>query len=378
MSDDFFNSFDPRATSREDETKIPMIIAAHTSMLAIALILYICRMVSRSRPTFKLSWDDYLITIAVGIVVTTYALTIYSTSLGYGRHIEFLKPADAPLYIKLTWATQILWSWGVTFIKLSVAAMLLRIQRDTLWRVGMGACIVYLIVSAVVTMALQMTECKPMEFYWNKTIKGTCRSRQDVFNAVLGTSITLLLSDVLFALLPLTFIFSLRRPLRDKLVLAFLMSLGLLCTIAGTRKLIYVKEFQKLNEKDTTWSSVEMRVWAFAESYVGIMAACIPCLRAMFESGLKKIGISLTTTSRTGARSDTRGTAPSGRFAHGDFEMISSTAHVSRHNGRHSIDKPGKDWDGTSIPESEEAIVPHHGIVRKTDFTVRTEQRGRW
>ncbi|KAF1810948.1 hypothetical protein P152DRAFT_378048, partial [Eremomyces bilateralis CBS 781.70] len=262
------------------------------SMLAIALILYICRMVSRSRPTFKLSWDDYLITIAVGFVITNYSITIYSTSLGYGRHIEFLEPADAPLYIKLTWANQIIWSWGVMFIKLSVAAMLLRIQRDILWRVGMGACIVYLIVSAIVTMALQMTECTPIEYYWNKTtIQGTCRTREDVFRAVLATSIALILSDVVFALLPLTFIFSLRRPLRDKLVLTFLMGLGLLCTAIGTRKLFYAKEFQRVNEKDTSWSSVEMRVWAYAESYVGIMAACIPCLRAMFESGLKKIGI---------------------------------------------------------------------------------------
>lgn len=64
MSGDFFHSFDPRATSREHETKVPLIIAAHTSMLVIACASYICRMVSRTRPTFNLGWDDYLITLA--------------------------------------------------------------------------------------------------------------------------------------------------------------------------------------------------------------------------------------------------------------------------------------------------------------------------
>ncbi|KAF1814734.1 hypothetical protein P152DRAFT_369220, partial [Eremomyces bilateralis CBS 781.70] len=266
---------------RKDETKVPLLLGVQTTLLVIALILYICRMVSRLRPTFNLHWDDYLITIAVALVISSYGITVHNITLGYGRHIEILKPTDASLYTKMVFVNQILWQWGVTFIKLSVAAMLLRIQRDTLWRVGMGACIVYLLVSAVVTMTLQVTECKPIEFYWNKkTIQGTCRPQHVVWNSVLATSITFIFSDVLFALLPLTFIFSLTRPLREKLVLAFLMGLGLLCTVAGIRKLFYVSQVHKQN--DATWDTVEMGLWGFTESYIGIMAACIPCLRAMF------------------------------------------------------------------------------------------------
>ncbi|KAF1815683.1 hypothetical protein P152DRAFT_496322 [Eremomyces bilateralis CBS 781.70] len=311
MSDDFFNSFDPRATNREHETKAPIIVAVHTSLLVIALILYICRMVSRSRPTFNLHWDDYLITIAMVLVLISYSIMIYTITLGYGRRFELI--TDGTQYVKMIWVTQVLWQWGLTFIKLSVAAMLLRIQRATVWRIGMSACIVYLVVFAVVTMSLQLTECKPLEFYWNKSIiQGTCRSRHDVWKAILATSIAIIFSDVLFSLLPLTFIFLLNRPLRDKLVLAFLMGLGLLCAVAGIRKLFFISVVQP--QQDMAWDAVEMGLWASAESYIGIMAACIPCLRAMFENGLKKMGISLTSPRAT-QRSTIGGTKPSGRFA---------------------------------------------------------------
>jgi hypothetical protein len=96
-------------------------------------------------------------------------------------------------------------------------------------------------------------------------------------------------SDIILSLLPLTFIHKIHRPLREKVLLAFLMGLGLFTSAAATTKLIVLFRNNAIN-RDPTYEAVKPLIWANLEQNIGLIAACIPPLRFLLDKALTKLG----------------------------------------------------------------------------------------
>jgi hypothetical protein len=117
-----------------------------------------------------------------------YIVSVMSIPNGYGRHIEFASPLQIENFLRLTFISEPLWVWSLTFTKISIAFMFLRIQNSPAWKAVMSFAIFYLLASAIVTTSLQFTECVPLRMYWEKVPGGTCRSPSSVQKAIIGTS----------------------------------------------------------------------------------------------------------------------------------------------------------------------------------------------
>jgi hypothetical protein len=83
------------------------------------------------------------------------------------------------------------------------------------------------------------------------------------------------------------------------------MGLGVLCAAASIPKFISYSVFA--SGGDTTKNASGVVVWSQIELYIGITAACIPMLRSFFEGALRRIGVSITNSSRGVTRSRTSG-----------------------------------------------------------------------
>jgi hypothetical protein len=99
-------------------------------------------------------------------------------------------------------------------------------------------------------------------------------------------------SDFFFSLIPITFIFKIQVPLREKIVLCVLMGLGLIASVASILKA--VKSDTLRQSRDNTWDSVPFVIWGFVEEHLAIIAACVPCLKALFERLLRRVGVTVT------------------------------------------------------------------------------------
>jgi hypothetical protein len=95
------------------------------------------------------------------------------------------------------------------------------------------------------------------------------------------------------------------RARREKIVLCFLMGLGILCAAASIPKFISYSVFA--SGGDTTKNGPGVVVWSQIELYVGITAACIPMLRSFFENSMRRLGLSITNSSRATPKSRTSG-----------------------------------------------------------------------
>jgi hypothetical protein len=69
-----------------------------------------------------------------------------------------------------------------------------------------------------------------------------------------------ILTDVACASLPLIFIRKINRPIREKLVLALLMALGLFASACGMAKLALLQDLY--TSTDPNWDSVSLAIWA--------------------------------------------------------------------------------------------------------------------
>jgi hypothetical protein len=96
-------------------------------------------------------------------------------------------------------------------------------------------------------------------------------------------------SDILFALLPLMFIYKIQRPFREKIVLAILMSLGLVASAAAIAKVVILSRLP--TSGDPTWVGADAFIWTNLEESIGMMAACITMLKSLFERALKRCGL---------------------------------------------------------------------------------------
>jgi hypothetical protein len=100
-------------------------------------------------------------------------------------------------------------------------------------------------------------------------------------------AVVFIVSDVLFSLLPITFIVQIRCSVFEKLVLTFIMGLGMLASISGIIKLVGITQWA--STKDPTWDLVPLLVWSFGEEFIAIIAACIPCLKGPFTRMFQSI-----------------------------------------------------------------------------------------
>jgi hypothetical protein len=215
---------------------------------------------------------------------------------GYGYHSVDLSPETLVQFAHLALVAEPLWVWEVTFIKISVAFMFLRLSRavswPTAWRFLMHFSIFYLFASASIVLVYQMTECTPLRFYWNTTVPGGhCRSPETVRIGIIGTSVVFAFSDFQFSLLPLTFILTLNRPIRERVAVACLMGLGLTASIIGCLKFIDFN--QLIVTTDPTYMMVIWKMGSLAEAKIGMIAANMPPLKSWGEDVLAKVRSSI-------------------------------------------------------------------------------------
>ena len=70
------------------------------------------------------------------------------------------------------------------------------------------------------------------------------------------------------------------------------MGLGLIASIASILKAVNSPILKQ--SFDNTWDSVPLVIWGFVEEHLAIIAACIPCLKALFERLLRRAGLTIS------------------------------------------------------------------------------------
>jgi hypothetical protein len=94
--------------------------------------------------------------------------------------------------------------------------------------------------------------------------------------------------DFILALMPIHLIRRLNRRTSEKILICFMMSLGMM---AGVISLYKVAITDKTFKGDLMSGTVILSMWNELEALLGIVAACVPCLKAPGERLLHRFGL---------------------------------------------------------------------------------------
>ncbi len=220
-----------------------------------------------------------------------------------GTRPEYLPFSSVNQVAPLSLVAEITSTWSVALLKTSIAVMLLRFQRTQGWARFLYLMIGVQVVTAAFVTIMQSTRCIPIQGLWDPTITDKrCWSEEAFMISLTVASVLVIVTDVVYAAIPLTFLRHIRRSMHDRLIIGFLMSLGLFASAASVVKTVMVQRFNESD--DHPGHGMSIALWASIEAQVGIIAACIPCLRAPFLRLLGRLGISTESSSGgTGGKS---------------------------------------------------------------------------
>ncbi|KAK4171237.1 hypothetical protein QBC36DRAFT_340353 [Triangularia setosa] len=288
-----------------DVSKASLVVGTISFLHLISWTLYGARIWTRLRPIPRLFVDDYLITLAVLFDLASYVFLMIAVHYGIGRHNYYVPTDHEVLAEKWLFLSQPVFPWSLAFSKMSIACMLVRIRRDQrVWAWSMYFIMVFVVLIAINTNVFQLSMCRPLWAVWDRSDPNAhCMDPVVAQTSIYVNSALNVVTDFALSLAPITFIIHLQRPLREKIVVACIMGLGIFASSACIAKTFHVQDYGKTG--DSLMDCVPVTIWSMVEMQLAIIASCIPCLKQLFERGLRRLGLLSTqhsSDSSTGTR----------------------------------------------------------------------------
>ncbi|KAI5779939.1 hypothetical protein DFH27DRAFT_364236 [Peziza echinospora] len=190
------------------------------------------------------------------------------------RHISFFK---SQLFVL-----------GVNSIKVSIALLLMRLATLSKYKRFLWGTIGFMVCFTIACLGTLIFNCSPVAGAWDPKVKaaGHCYSKTVFKNIGLFNTVVNVVTDVMFATIPIPLIWKLQIGTRTRISLALILGLGYFACAAGIVK--GVKQANYLKIKDSTFWE-EIGTWGYIQMCVGIIAACVPTLKPLFKAvtGLK-------------------------------------------------------------------------------------------
>lgn len=219
-----------------------------------------------------------------------FGLVLAAIPYGFGRHSFYISAQDHQQASKLLYLSSLPSFWAVAFGKIAIALLLLRLKTGRLWYIFLWAMCAVQLATAIVATVMPLARCTLLSAAWlSKTELRDCWPARVINMAVYVRGAIAISSDLVFAAIPLTFLNSIRRSLRERLVVAFLLGLGVFTAMAVVVKVILAPKYWQTG--DFLWDCVGIVTWSILEGEMGVIAGTVPCLKSPFEKILRRVGL---------------------------------------------------------------------------------------
>lgn len=260
-----------------DQNRSGGLLATTLLVTVLAIILVTLRMIVRIWIVKKVGWDDWTIILAaLGHPIGT-GLVIAQIAWGFGRHAFYLSDHEFREYQKFSYGEWLQTFATLTFTKISICLILLRITIGRGYIRSLQALIAALILSNVVLSVLWIVQCRPDPAKaWIKEIPGTCFGKGQLQRIIISQALISIISDFMLSAAPVIILRNLQISFSSKIGLFVLMGLGV---ITGSLSIVRTVLNGQNVTNDPTWLSIPNWYWRTWEVFFGIVAACIPTLR---------------------------------------------------------------------------------------------------
>ncbi|KAJ4300007.1 hypothetical protein N0V90_005255 [Kalmusia sp. IMI 367209] len=265
-------------------------------------------------------------------------------------------------FAKVSYIHSILVMVGISCVKISIAFSLLRLTATKSQAHFLWGAVVFIVAITIASAGTLIFQCVPVEAAWDSSLRpapvGTgdahCFSNTTFRDLGLVNSIFKIVTDILFATLPIPLVWKLQINIRTKISLIVVLSLGWFACAAAI-----VKAAQQWTVlEDPEWTIHDsFNVWNYIELTIGIVAASLPALKPLFNWALNTAR-AISSGGRTKATG--RPSACNGANALGYHNMDSQ---FSNSIPMHSLVGKGNTAGDERNPYSVQLTTQHSGKV---------------
>ncbi|KAK8087644.1 hypothetical protein PG997_002605 [Apiospora hydei] len=278
----------------------PVIMGLTWTFAGLAIIATALRVYVRKTVANGISWDDWLMCIAVCFNIVSQSFVTIAYTHGLGKHDVNLTPDQMMGVLKWMWLANTPGLLVSIFARISIAVLLIRlfgIHRWLRWYLIIFTAICT--VLTIVVLPCTYLQSTPVSGNWNPF---AIEKRWDpiIYMTLAYLSQSLwTFSDLTFVLFPILVIWRLQMALRQRVGLALIMSVSLLTMALSILKTIGLKTIAEQQAdptaKDVEYNASLMILWSCLEQAFVIIMGCVPPLRALAKLEMaKSISISLS------------------------------------------------------------------------------------
>ncbi|KAL2193798.1 hypothetical protein P885DRAFT_71812 [Corynascus similis CBS 632.67] len=196
--------------------------------------------------------------------------------MGMGKHIWELDQETFKETMKIMMLGGALtYNLTTMFIKLSILSFYLRFSVERSFRIAVYLVMFIAFGYSIPNAFLFLYVCRPIPSYWDWAIQGTCINQQAIFDA---SNILNMVTDFMILLLPFWMLRPLRLPLSKTLGIGLILAAG--GFVCGVSTMRMVTGITGAGNMDITWHYPVNLIWCLVEEYIGLICACLPCLKA--------------------------------------------------------------------------------------------------
>ncbi|KAL4922632.1 hypothetical protein BDW62DRAFT_196636 [Aspergillus aurantiobrunneus] len=269
---------------KAEQGRALFIVSILFGVLAVASVAM--RFVSRRMRSASLGLDDYIMFVAIWLIIAGTVLTILTvTHGGIGLHAQEAGLDAIMFAAKMVFILQVVYAIGLSLVKTSLMVLyyhLFGIRKSFRIAIYVVGTIVWL--WAFCNILESMLVCRPISANWDPAAapSTTCGNRKATF---IVSGFWNMITDFMVMLLPVPYIWGLQLPLGRKIGLIVTFCLGLFIsatTVARVFGLI------KIDFMDMTSTGALPLVWTVLEMNLSVIAANLPVLRHVFAAILPR------------------------------------------------------------------------------------------
>ena len=223
----------------------------------------------------------------------------------------------------------------------------------------------------------------------------------------LGGSLPNVIIDFVLVIMPLPYVWRLRAPVGQRLIIAGMFALGLFVCIVSAVRLSEVMAIRN-DDQNITYNLKDFMLWSIVEVHIGIVCACLPSMRRLLSAiGLNRLFSRGSSADKRSGGANTPGTNTkksglvtiSGSGSHAkkpsrnpwsqigltkiesEEDVHEMTNQMNQQGRTQSEVETGHRSSGDSVlvvqrPESQPNKNKNNGIVVQRDWTVRVDHQG--
>ncbi|KAL0930378.1 uncharacterized protein CTRU02_214453 [Colletotrichum truncatum] len=274
------NSHEPEPLVNKRSTILSLVI----SFQVISWLFVGFRLHTRARVVKSLGWDDFFVVLSLLSITTGTTGVCVATKFGMGKHMSTLSSEQIRNYLLTFYVANGSYQMSTAFIKISLLFQYLRIfDTPCFLRKACIATIVFIGLWATPYSILGWIPCYPIYAYWDWRFSATRWAYGSldphVFFGTYASHATVnVFLDLVVLAIPVPLYFRRHMPLKSKLGLLFLLTIGLVVNGISVVRLVTLIQHRAATYPtlDFTWYAPISIVLSCIEVDLAMVASSVP------------------------------------------------------------------------------------------------------